>query len=263
MSRSRASRSSRTCGSPVRTRVQPFHAGDEFGIGQRRRLDHTSRMWSAMRSVKASTASGRERVIQPQQVAPGECRPIGGHDRRAEHALVGEVQADRDDGDRGSRGLRRQHHARRAGLERHHPPGRMADPLGKEADRLAGGERSPDGGEHLGVLQRVHAGVLPSIDRNRAGPAHEEAVRRAREQRGLPQEPRQAPGRRDHDGRIEQPVRDGWPPGAAGRREGAVPGARPGRRARRRRARATRRLAVRRSGPNGARDGHADGGAGR
>ena len=101
--------------------------------------------------------------------------------------------------------------------QRLEPAGRVADPLGKDTDRVPGRERVGYRREGLGVLRRVDALVQLAIDRNRSR-ARDERTERAVEERGLGEESDVTAGRRPDDGGIEERV------GMVGQeQQGAIP----------------------------------------
>jgi hypothetical protein len=103
---------------------------------------------------------------------------------------------------------------RGARLERLERRARVADPLGEEGDRVAGGERRLGGTEGVGVGgAAVLAGgalggrVLRAVHGDRSARPHQPPHLRVVEQRRLGQEARRAPDGHRDERRVEQRVR--------------------------------------------------------
>ena len=170
-------------------------------------------MCSAIRSVSALTAAAspahparrsnradRQEIASRERVAEDDCHA------RAKRGLAIEVEADGHERHRRAFPFGREHHPRRTCAERFQPPGRVADPFRKDADRVAGRESGGDGSESLGVLRCIDALIDLAIDGDCAG-AREHPSERTVEERGFGEEPDVAPGRRPYDRGIEERVR--------------------------------------------------------
>src|SRR4051812_49834106 len=85
----------------------------------------------------------------------------------------------------------------------------MADPFGKDADRISVGERGIDSCERLGVLRHVGTLIELAVDRNRSGPGHQN-TKRALEECGFREKTHIPAGSRPDYGGIEQRIRMIW-----------------------------------------------------
>ena len=183
-------------------------------------------MWSAIRSVSARTAARfgtslfSRFVADRHEIASRERLAEDDRHARAKRGLAIEVEADGHERDRRALALGRERHARRARPERLEPAGRVADPFGKDADRVAGGERGRHRRERLGVLRRIDALIDPAIDGDGAG-AREDEPNGPWKSVDLARNRTSRPAVAHTSGGIEQRVRDGW--AGAARRHARAP----------------------------------------
>src|SRR3954471_11750685 len=86
----------------------------------------------------------------------------------SEGRLSFEVEADWNEVHTCTGTLRAECHPSGTGPQRHQASCRMADPFGKDADRISVGERGIDSCECLGVLRHVGTLIELAVDRNRS-----------------------------------------------------------------------------------------------
>ena len=100
-----------------------------------------------------------------------------GGDTRAETRHPLEVETDRHDGDRMTLRRADQCHPGCPGPKRVQPSSVVADPLGKQTDRLAVPEGGFNRAEHLNIASGVDTGIHAAIDLDRTRAANEKTQR--------------------------------------------------------------------------------------